>query len=421
MLFLDSKTGGHYPTMKAKTAIFSSIILLVLTCLTVRATAPPPSPDDDIKKKQAQLEQLRKEIDKYEKRIKEQEKKEHATLDLLDSYDRQSSLLRKLIAKLKERVSSLQHDIDETRASISDLNGQMSGLKQHYARYVAAVYKYGRTHDLELLLSSKSLNQMLVRAEYLRRFSEQRKQDLERIGSKRDDLEAENLKLQQQLTEQQALMKEKGREESKLAARTKKRQTLLAKIRRDKKNVKQQIERKKQDAKELENIIAKLIEEDRIRKEREKSAEAAPEPVTGASFGAKRGHLRWPVSQGKLEAHFGSHEHPTLHTITQNTGIDIAVPAGTDVEAVADGEVSKIYWLPSFGNLLILYHNGGYRTVYAHLSEITVNEGERVREGTTIGKSGESLSGPLLHFEIYKEREKQDPELWLRPHGLSQR
>jgi murein DD-endopeptidase MepM/ murein hydrolase activator NlpD len=51
--------------------------------------------------------------------------------------------------------------------------------------------------------------------------------------------------------------------------------------------------------------------------------------------------------------------------------------------------------------------------VYTHLSEIIVTQGEKIGEGEVVGKSGESLAGPLLHFELWKEREKQDPELWL--------
>ncbi|HLX12588.1 MAG TPA: M23 family metallopeptidase, partial [Bacteroidota bacterium] len=105
----------------------------------------------------------------------------------------------------------------------------------------------------------------------------------------------------------------------------------------------------------------------------------------------------------------------------QNTGIDIKLPVGSEVSAIAPGDVSAISWLPSFGNLVIVDHSNGYRTVYAHLSEITVTEGQRIGEGAEIGKSGEGLSGPRLHFEIWKEREKQDPESWLSPHGLAKR
>jgi murein DD-endopeptidase MepM/ murein hydrolase activator NlpD len=120
-------------------------------------------------------------------------------------------------------------------------------------------------------------------------------------------------------------------------------------------------------------------------------------------------------------ARFGTQQNPVLRTVTKNTGIDIALPAGTPVASVADGEVSTIWWLPSFGNLVIVSHSDGFRTVYAHMSEIFVNEGDAVSEGRTIGKSGEALSGPMLHFEIWKDRDNQDPEAWLRPRGVSAR
>ena len=107
--------------------------------------------------------------------------------------------------------------------------------------------------------------------------------------------------------------------------------------------------------------------------------------------------------------------------MTQNPGIDISVNTGTVVNSVADGEVSAIAWLPSFGNLLIINHKNGYRSVYAHLGEIMVSEGETVKEGEAIAKTGEALSGPMLHFEIWRDRDKLDPEQWLGQRGVSQR
>ena len=89
------------------------------------------------------------------------------------------------------------------------------------------------------------------------------------------------------------------------------------------------------------------------------------------------------------------------------------VMTGSPVNAVADGEIGKIWWLPSYGNLIIINHINGFHTVYAHLSEIRVNEGQKVKEGEVIGSSGEALEGPRLHFELWKEREKQNPEPWL--------
>jgi len=385
------------------------------------------SADDDIKAKQAELTRLRKEIDSYEEKIKEHEKKEHATLDLVDTYERQELLVRQLIGELHKEEQSLQKNIDETKRTIQELGGQVSFLKHSYANYVTNLYRYGRMYDLELLLTSRSFNQILVRSEYLRRFSDQRKKDVDKITTRRETIEEQNLKLQRQLVEQRQLISEKGVEEKRLQEKLKRRKQMLASIRHDKKVLRQEADRTLAAVQDLEQLIAKLIEQERIKKARAaaraKESKAPPPTITpsGKSFVDRHGHLRWPVPQGKIVARFGNQQHPVLRTITQNTGIDIAVPSGTDVEAVADAEVSTISWLPSFGNLVILDHSNGYRTVYAHLSEIAVSEGQQIGEGSVIGKSGESFSGSVLHFEIWKDREKQNPEHWLTPRGFSKR
>jgi murein DD-endopeptidase MepM/ murein hydrolase activator NlpD len=116
---------------------------------------------------------------------------------------------------------------------------------------------------------------------------------------------------------------------------------------------------------------------------------------------------------GTVQTSFGNQIHPVLKTVTQNTGIDIATPSGSDVYAVADGEVAVLSFIPGFGNVLILNHINGFRTVYAHLSDVLVSESQHVTEGTVIAKSGDTVAGAILHFEIWKEREKQNPEWWL--------
>ena len=133
---------------------------------------------DDLRKKRSDLEKLRRDIDTYEQKIKQKERKEHSTLELLDSYDHQASLLRKLINRLRDEGTALQHDINHTRSLIGGLNDRVSFLKDQYAQYVAAAYKFGRTYDLELLLTAGSLNEMLIRSQYLKRFSEQRRSDI---------------------------------------------------------------------------------------------------------------------------------------------------------------------------------------------------------------------------------------------------
>lgn len=375
------------------------------------------STEDEIRKRQAELQSIRDQIHEFEERIIEQRQSEKVTLEILDTYDRKATLLRKLIRKLRGAEAALQRRIESTRKTLAKLEEQLAFLKKHYASYVSSVYKTGRMHDLELLLSSTSVNQFYVRTEYLKRFTAQRKKDVAGIMEKKREIEQIQAQLQQELSEERRLIAEKGAEEDRLAALAEDRREVLVQIRKDRRLVQREIDRQMRAAKEIENVIAQLIEADRIRRESE--AEAARKgripqpPPTEGSFEARKGKLRWPVAEGTVVAKFGNQRHPTLKTITQNTGIDIAVKAGSPVVAVADGEVARIWWLPSYGNLMILNHYNGYRTVYTHLADINVVEGQKINENDVIATSGEALEGARLHFEVWKGQEKQNPESWL--------
>jgi septal ring factor EnvC (AmiA/AmiB activator) len=395
--------------------------LLALIVSTVVFVWLPSNPavyaQEEIHRRQEALEALRAQIHALEEKSKVQQKDESETLELVDTYDRKGGLMRQLITRLKGEEHKLQGSIDTTHTTLRTLEEQLNFLKDHYARYVRTIYRSGRYLEAELLLTSTSWNQFAVRTEYLKRFTEQRRRDAEHIAAKTRQVEASQARAQRQLTEERRLIAEKGAEEDRLAALAAERREVLTRIRKDKKLLQRQMQRQLLAARDLEQMIADLVEQDRIKKEHVAAEQKPPRlpqpPGVGEEFVGRKGKLRWPVSEGSIVARFGPQRHPTLRTVTQNTGIDIAVDAGTPVSAVATGEVATINWLPGYGNLVILNHQNGYRTVYTHLAEISVQQGQTVAEGAPIGTSGDSIDGPRLHFEIWKDREKQNPELWL--------
>ena len=389
----------------------------------------------EIKQQENELQKLRNDIQAYEKKINESEKKEKVTLDRLDDLEHNSILIRQLIQKLREEELGMTVEIDTAKSAIANLEGQLQFLKSHYANYVRSVYKNGRVYDVELLFSSKSINQLSIRIQYLKKFSEQRVKDLHGISENKTILEQKNEQLEMKLQSERQLLSEKTHEEGNLKRTFSQRQIILKKIRKNKQTYQKELTRKTEASKKIENLISELIEKERLRKEREDAerrerlaAETrerelnktatppTPPPVdtkATLAFERRRGKLRWPVAHGTIQTPFGNQTHPVLKTITQNTGIDIATPSGSDVFAVADGEVAVLSFIPGFGNVLILNHSNGFRTVYAHLSDVTVSESQHVTEGTIIAKSGDTVVGAILHFEIWKEREKQNPEWWL--------
>jgi septal ring factor EnvC (AmiA/AmiB activator) len=135
----------------------------------------------------------------------------------------------------------------------------------------------------------------------------------------------------------------------------------------------------------------------------------------GVGFGMLRGRLPWPTD-GKIVAGYGAQVHPRFGTRTFRSGVDIEAAQGTEVGAVYAGHVIYTGWFKGYGNLIILDHGNDYFTLYAHVAEILVREGDDVRQGQRIGTVGDtgSLAGPRLYFEVRYQGRPQDPEQWLR-------
>jgi murein hydrolase activator len=403
--------------MPHRRSIVLSLLVLFLLCACCGDIAfgqSAPKESAKLRENKEKLARLIAEKKAFEKKLNESNVKEQSTLDRIESLERHVNQMRRSIKKLREQEQDLAGDIQSARSTIGDLEQQLGSLKTQYARYVRSVYKYGRVYDVELLFSSKSINQLYIRMEYLKRFSEQRAKDLAEVVRKKSDLEAQNEQLQASLEHERKLLSEKTVEESSLKQKVSEHQKVLAAVRKDKRKYQEALKQQAKSERELNKIIADLVEKDAARERRAATAPTpAPDVSAPGSFGFQKGKLRWPVSSGTIASRFGNQVHPVLKTIRENTGIDIGVRSGSNVQAVADGHVSIVTFIPGLGNIVILTHSGGYRTIYAQLSEVSVAADQKVKAGDIIAKSGDSVDGSVLHFEIWKDREKQNPELWL--------
>lgn len=117
---------------------------------------------------------------------------------------------------------------------------------------------------------------------------------------------------------------------------------------------------------------------------------------------------RWPVD-GTLTSPFGLRASGLRLGI--HRGVDIAVNTGTPIRAMAPGTVVFASTMSGYGNVVILDHGRGTRSLYGHLSEIRVQRGQRLTERAVIGLAGSSgnATGPHLHFEILRRGGAEDP------------
>lgn len=121
---------------------------------------------------------------------------------------------------------------------------------------------------------------------------------------------------------------------------------------------------------------------------------------------------RWPV-EGTMTSPFGMRWSGILPTV--HHGVDIYVPEGTPIHAMASGQVRYAGWMTGYGNVVWIDHRGGALSVYAHLSSIEVRSGDRISGRQRIGLSGRTgdASGPHLHFEVWVAGRPVDPVSFL--------
>jgi murein DD-endopeptidase MepM/ murein hydrolase activator NlpD len=122
-----------------------------------------------------------------------------------------------------------------------------------------------------------------------------------------------------------------------------------------------------------------------------------------------QGRLHWPVPGGEISSLYG------VRSGSLHTGVDIHAPVGSRVEAAADGEVVFAGELRGYGLTVILLHEGGLTTLYAHNERNLVREGQRVKRGQSIARVGTSgrTTGSNLHFEVRYNNLAFDPLLLL--------
>ncbi len=386
-----------------------------------------------IEAKKSELSEIRNQISNLEEQVKQKSRKEKETYSTLTNYNHQNFLLNRLINKLHSEEKKKQQEIEKSQQEITRLEKEIQALKKNYSKYVVSVYKYGTPDKWEILFNSDSFEQAVLRYKYLQKFTERRKKDLEQLKQSKARLIVVKARLQKEKNEKAELAKQKESEEKELLVKMGESRKILIAIRHDKSELRKEINSKKSAEKKISDLIAKLIEEEKRRREEaerlakinakkniksEKNGTSSSYNIdlsTGdfSSFAALKGRLNWPVNRAKIIRQFGENKNEKLNTVTLNYGVDMKVTGDQNVKAVAEGVVSAIDWIPGYGSVVIITHRGDFRTVYSHLGEIFVNEGDKVKAGSLIGKVGESLEGNILHFEIWNSRDHQDPKVWL--------
>ena len=437
------------------------LICIIFVCFFNHSIAQNSNSRDEL---QRQSQTLQKELDALNNLLEQTKKNKKSSLAQLAVIRNKISKRASLINGIAKQVKLLDNAIQTNQQDVKRLNNELDTLKYRYAKSIVFAYQSRSGYEyLNFLFSAGNFNDAVKRITYLKSYRQNREAQAMAIGLSENNLKTkidilsenkqDRLKTMSAQTIQLKVLQDDRKEQDKVLNQLKsKEQEITTQVRqKEAQRRKMQaaiaavIKREMQEAVKRENErLAKLKAANTANNKTTAATEDKPKTSTNAgrvegglksttsnrpysaletteegretsiSFENNKGGLPWPVATGIVNIHFGVESIPGTKLDRKSDGIEVAVPKGTAVKSVANGTV--VYVGDVNGDKTVLIKHGKYFTAFSCLSSATVSNGQEVRAGTVIGRSGINLDGEgAVLFSICNEKAVYfDPENWLK-------
>lgn len=393
-------------------------------CAVLLAALLPPGALAEVS--QAEIEALRAERDEIEK----QREAKQAEIDALKedavgilvqkrALDERNMYTMQQIQLNEEEIALYDEMIADKEREVLDAQKLEEEQLERYRKRVRAMEENGTLNYLALILKSNDLGEMLTAMDDVGEIM-QRDKALEdnyiKARENTEELKTEYEAYRKEVNGKQDALRQ---DQEKLQAEIDEADELLLGLHEDYMN--RQAEIAEIQAQEDATNMAISILVAKLEAERAAAAAAAAAAAGGGDGGSTgsgaaayaNGTFIFPVATySYISSRFGERIHPITGELKNHNGMDIAANSGTAVYAADGGKVVLAEWYGGYGNCIMIEHGNGYKTLYGHLSYIGVKNGQYVNQGDTIGQVGSTgnSTGPHLHFEVYSNGSRIDPE-----------
>ncbi len=411
-----------------------------LACCLLGAAllAGPAAAQENSREAEKKLQQLRGELKSVSQERRHLEGQRDQAQQQLREADQKVARSGRAAADADAAVRREQQSLAELQQRKTTLQSSLAQQRRQLATLLRGAYQLGNHAPLKLLLSQDTVadgNRQLAYHRYLQR---ERAAAITTLTADLKTLESTEQQIVARSRELEQAREQQRREAATLAQDRRQRATVMAELDQ---RYQDRSEREKalgKDAQSLERILANLraaaarAEAERRAAARRAAAEQARQASSGspsprdaarttpgkapprvvANAPAPRvGGLGWPLS-GNLLARYGGR----LPDGRNSSGVLIGAPAGSTVNAVADGTVVFSDWMTGYGMILIVDHGNGYMSLYAHNDALLRDAGARVRRGEAVAKVGNSGGQGVtaLYFELRRNGQPVDPTTWLQ-------
>lgn len=377
------------------------------------------------KQLEARKEQLENEIREINRLLFAERKQKGSVLDQMEALNQKINRQQQLIRVTNQQSNLLNRQINSNIRHISKLREDLKTLKADYARMIRKSYENrSQQNRLLFLMSSTSFFQAFKRLQYMKQYTQFRKQQGEEIVARTEELNKLNADLTRQRKEKELLIAQNRRVKDQLTQQVASQQALLKTIRRNESTYTAEIETKRKEARAIEREIESLIRSAIAASNRGRGAEAStssrfaltPEATLIANnFSANKGRLIWPVEKGIKKQGYGVYADAVYPGIKhQSNGVIIATDQGARARAVFEGEVIAVLAVPG-GNKGVQVKHGNFISTYYNLSELYVKKGDKVEAKEELGEVYTNRSNGLtqLKFYLYRDATRLNPEEWI--------
>lgn len=391
-------------------------------------------------KKSLQLKKnkLQKELEYTSKLLRETQADKKNSLSQVEKLSRNIEARMELIQTIESEVRLLEQEIVTHRLEIEKKNKALQRLKEQYAEMVFTAWmNRNQFNQLMYVISARDYNQGIRRIQYFNQVNNLRKQRIDEILELNTRLQQKVEELRSMREEKSAALKQLIEEAKKLEADKKQKEETIAKLKNKERELTEKIKKKEREKKQLEDKIKAIIENEIKEAEaRKKKASSTTKKTktqgtsaktstkyikstpsssfSSSGFAANKGRLPWPVEKGVITGKFGVQPHPVFSSLEiKNDGIDITTDRGASVRAVYKGEVTGVFRVDGYENVIIIRH-GEYLTVYSNLASVNVSKGNKVETKQKIGTVATDDEGKtFLNFQIRYGSTVLNPVLWL--------
>lgn len=370
----------------------------------------------DINKHKEQKEKIEQEIAYIDKQIASTQSQQKANTEELNLTQVKIDTRKKLLKEMDAEIASYDRLINTTNRQIRNLQVRLDTLKIRYQRLVLNTYKNRDSKSWFMqILASENLSQGYRRYVYLKNISGNMTQQAKLIRSTEEELIDERTKLNHLRNEVVLSRRSRENEFQQLAAEEKRLKNTISRLKRQESDFRKALTEKRKEVERLNKEIERLLAEAVKQQQSDQKKGIEIDYKLSEKFDANKGKLPWPVKKGVVVEKYGQHNHPVFPNIKLpfNNGINISTDKNADVLSIFDGVVVKILVIPGYNQCVMIQH-GAYFTFYCKLAKVSVKLGDKVKTGEKIGSLEDAGGNSILHFEIWNQTTKQNPEHWLR-------